>query len=244
MKVLAVIQARMSSTRLPGKCLLPLAGRPMLEHVLHRVHQIKGIDQIWVATTDDGSEAPLAELCERLKVRCYRGSVEDVLSRYAAIARQEKADAIVRITADCPFLDPEVSGRVLQAYREAAPRYAYVSNTLRRTFPRGLDTEVLSAAALERAHREAIDPQDREHVSRFLYTHSDWFPNTNVADAPSHSDLRWTVDTPADYTFAQRIYDALYPNKPDFGYPDILALLERQPELSELNAHVAQKEVV
>jgi len=240
-RAIAIIQARMTSTRLPGKSLLPLAGIPILEHVVRRAQRIPGIECVWVATTNDGSEAPLVDLCLRLGVAFHRGSVEDVLSRYAEVTLNDKADIIMRITADCPFIDPEISQRVLETFARAEGRLSYVSNTLERTYPRGLDVEVFSQQALQTAHREATDPLDREHVTRFFYTHRECFPMGQVTDMSDHSHLRWTVDTSEDYQLARELYDKLYSLKPFFSYKDVLNILTRFPELAQINAQVAQK---
>jgi spore coat polysaccharide biosynthesis protein SpsF len=240
-QTIAIIQARMTSTRLPGKSLLPLAGVPMLEHVIRRVQRVPGLNEVRVATTNDGSEAPLNSLCERLGVLTYRGSVTDVLSRYVAVAAATNADLIMRITADCPFIDPEVSGRVLEALVKAPGRYSYVSNTLPRTYPRGLDTEVFTRDALETAHREARDPADREHVTRFIYSQPERFALHGVTDSSDNSGLRWTVDTPEDYQFAQAVYERLWPTNKSFTFKEVLGVIARNPELTKINAHVAQR---
>lgn len=239
-----IIQARMTSMRLPGKSLMPLAGRPMLAHVVERARLIPGIDAVWIATTNDGSEEPLVALAQAIGVPVYRGSVEDVLSRYAAIAHDTQADIIMRITADCPLIDPQVSGRVLALFETSRPECDYASNTLRRTYPRGLDTEVFSNRALQRAAAEATDPMDREHVTRFLYTNPDRFRLENLSHVTDYSDLRWTVDTPEDFAFVSQVYDHLEPPALARSWEDVLAVLAKFPELSEINAHVEQKRVI
>lgn len=240
-QAIAVIQARMTSTRLAGKSLLPLAGRPMLAHVIERVQAIPGIGDVWVATTDDGSEEPLVELGARMGARCYRGDTDDVLSRYAAITELTNAGTIMRITADCPLLDPGVSGGVLGLYQQASPACDYASNTLRRTYPRGLDTEVFSAAALREAHAEASEPADREHVTRFLYRHPDRYRIRQLEHPVDRSGLRWTVDTEADYHFVSEVHAELAARGLGMTIDSTLSVLAARPELTAINAHVNQK---
>jgi len=240
--VVAIIQTRMTSTRLPGKTLAPLAGRPMLEHIIDRARRIQGVHAVWIATTNDGTEQPILDLCTRLKAPVYQGSVDDVLARYAETAAKAKADVIVRITSDCPFIDPEVSARVVRYYIDSLPRFAFVSNTGRRTYPRGLDTEVFSRESLDAAHHEATERLDREHVTRFIFKHPQRFSVGNVADNVDFSQLRLTVDTPEDYALVSRLYADLYPSHPQFTYPDVLNWFDHHPDMTRQNAHIAQKD--
>jgi spore coat polysaccharide biosynthesis protein SpsF len=241
---IAIIQARMTSTRLPGKCLLPLAGQPMLSHVVKRVRLIPGIESVWIATTNDGSEAPLVALARSIGAPVYRGSVEDVLSRFAAIAHNTRADVIMRITADCPLIDPHLSGRVLQLFESGRPTCDYASNTLRRTFPRGLDTEVFSNRILQELDVEATDPLDREHVTRFIYTNPDRYNMLDLVGTADYSRLRWTVDTPEDFQFVSKVYDCLSARQLGNGFENTMSVLEEFPELSHINANVEQKNTV
>lgn len=231
----------MTSIRLPGKSLMPLRGRPMLAHVVERARRIPGVDAVWIATTNDGSEEPLVALAEELGAPVYRGSVEDVLARFAAIAEMTRADVIMRITADCPLIDPQLCGRVLQLFLSARPPCDYASNTLRRTFPRGLDVEVFSSRALQEAAREATEPLDREHVTRFLYGRPDRYRLLDLGNATDYSGLRWTVDTAEDFRFVSEVYDRLHARGLGYSLQDTLAVLAASPELSALNAHVEQK---
>jgi spore coat polysaccharide biosynthesis protein SpsF len=225
---------------LPGKVLRSLAGRAMVLRVTERVSQIPGIDEIVVAIPDLGEDDELASLLLSAGVRTIRGPGSDVLRRYAMAAAETQADVVVRITADCPLLSPQVSGAVLAMFADGGCDYA--SNTLERTWPRGLDTEVLAREALDRAHREVTKPEEREHVTLGIWRHPERFRLRSVRGEKDLSNLRWTVDEAYDLRFVERIYDALAGAKPDFDVPDILALLARQPELAQLNSNVAQRE--
>jgi len=233
-RAVAIVQARVGSTRLPAKVLMPLAGRPMVEHVLRRAAAIAGIDEVVAAIPDGADDDRLAEVVKATGVRLVRGSSDDVLARYAAAAAIAEAEVVVRVTADCPFLSQVVSGGVLAGFKACD----YVSNTLERTYPRGLDTEAFSREALETAQREARDSVDREHVTPFIYRHPNRFILRQVLDDVDRSALRWTVDTPKDMEFARAVYDAL---GSAFEMEDVLELLARQPELAELNRDSVQK---
>ncbi len=239
-RTVVVIQARMGSTRLPGKVLLDLAGRSMLARVVRRAQRIVGIAEVVVATSTLPEEEPLVNAARALNVRLVRGSADDVLARYVLAAGESAADTIVRVTSDCPLLSPLVSSVVLAEHLLHPGAYDYVSNTLARSWPRGLDTEVVTAEALHLAAGEATEPADREHVTRFIYRQPQRFRCQAVVDRPIRSDLRWTVDQPEDLDLARRIY-AAFAGEDDFDYPDVLTLLERHPEWSELNRHVEQK---
>lgn len=239
MKVVAVVQARMGSSRLPGKVLLSVQGKPLLEHLLARLQRCRRLSEVVVATTRERADEPIEQLCRQLGEACYRGSELDVLSRFQEAARWRAAEAVVRITADCPLLDPEVVDRVVEFFQQG--RFDYVSNCLTRSYPRGLDTEVFSAGALEVAWREAGLDFEREHVTPFFYRHPERFALGQVASAVDLSHHRWTVDTPVDLELIRRIYASLYPVQPDFLMKDVLALLEENPDWPMLNREVVQK---
>jgi spore coat polysaccharide biosynthesis protein SpsF len=240
MKTVIIIQARMGSTRLPGKILKELAGEPMLARVVNRARRTAA-DMVVVATTTEPADRAVAELCAARGWPCYAGSRDDVLDRYYHAARQSAADVVVRLTADCPFIDPGVVDQVIEAFRQG-DTVDYASNVLPpRTFPRGLDTEVFSFAALARAWREDADPAWREHVTPFLYRHPERFRLRRVAAGADYSNLRWTVDTPEDRELAVRVYEAFGGDR--FSWHDVLALLGRHPDWLELNRHVEQKAV-
>jgi spore coat polysaccharide biosynthesis protein SpsF len=234
--MVAIVQARIGSTRLPGKVLRPLAGKPMVLHVLERAAAIQGVDEVVAAIPELVEDDTLAEVVARSGYRVIRGSAGDVLSRYVAAARSASAKAVVRVTADCPLLSPRVSTRVLRAFVGCD----YASNTLVRTYPRGLDTEVMSVDAMQCADREATEPSEREHVTPFIWRRPDRFRLRHVIGSPDRSSMRWTVDTPEDMAFATAIFNELGGH---FEVEDVIGLLAQRPELSRFNDRVAQEPV-
>lgn len=238
MKIAVIIQARMTSTRLPGKVLLPLAGQPMLARQLERLRRLRHPHEVVLATTTNASDEPLVALCRMLGVHCFRGSEHDVLARYAGAAREVGAEVVVRITSDCPLLDPTVVDEVIDAYLAGGCDYA--SNMLEPRYPYGMAVEVFSAAALYQAEAQACQPAEREHVTPYLYWHPQRFALRSVRCAQDLSAHRWTVDTPEDYQLVQLIFETLYPRQPDFALADVLALLAQHPDWPRINQHVAQ----
>lgn len=240
MKVVAVIQARMGSERLPGKVLLDIRGKPMLARVVGRASRIRGVHEVVVATSDDPRDDELASACRDVGVPVFRGSESDVLDRYHKAAKEWNADAIMRITADCPLLDPDVSGRVLEQFLALRPDYA--SNSIRRTYPRGLDTGVMSFDALERTWREAKLPYEREHVTIRMYERPEEFRLLSVESElkTNYSHHRWTVDTPEDLQFVRAVY-GLFPENDEFHWLDVVDMLSMHPDIMNINRHVRQK---
>lgn len=242
MKTVAIIQARMGSTRLPGKALVDLAGEPMLTRVVHRVQRAGSIHEVMVTTTVHPADDIIAMLCTVNGWSCARGSQDDLLDRTYQAARASQADVVVRITSDCPLIDPEVIDQVVDALLTGQPDVDYASNVQPpRTFPRGLDTEVMRFDALERAWREDSDPAWREHVTPYLYRHPERFRIYGVFNAVDLSHLRWTVDTPEDLELVRRIYSCFSDDA--FSWHDVLALLEQHPDWLEINRTVEQKAV-
>jgi spore coat polysaccharide biosynthesis protein SpsF len=243
MNIVCTIQARMSSTRLPGKVMLPILGRPMLELMIERLRRVKQINAVVVATTTDQSCDVIESLAHRLGVGCYRGSEEDVLDRVLQASRAAKADVIVETTGDCPVIDPEAIDRVIDTF--LVSDVDYCSNILERTYPRGMDVQVFPLAVLEQVATLTQDPADHEHVSLYIYRHPERFRLRNVSSGllPEAAQLRLTVDTQDDFELIKRIYEHLYRDKPDFGLADILDLCRQHPELTALNQHVQQKVV-
>ena len=242
-RVLAVVQARLGSTRLPGKALMAIAGRSMLSHVLARARAIAGVERTVLATTVSPEDDALAELAHREGVPSVRGSVEDVLDRFQAAFRAHPADAVVRITADCPLLDPEVSGLVVRDYLEHREHADYVSNVEPPTYPDGLDTEICSGEVLERAWREARLPSEREHVTTYVRNPKNGFRLRNVVHLEDLSACRWTVDESRDLEFVRAIYAELAPDgRRLFGMREVLDLLRQRPELAAVNAGIARNE--
>lgn len=231
--ILAVLQARFSSTRLPGKVLKPILGKPMLMLQLERIRRVTDIDGLIVATSMEAQDDALAAMCGAEGVACHRGSLNDVLDRFYQAARSHAPDHVIRLTGDCPLADPEVISGVIRAH--LAARADYTSNVLPPTFPDGLDVEIMNFACLEEAWREATLPSQREHVTPFINRQPARYKLHNFANAADLSGLRWTVDEPADFEFVKRVYEALYPSHPDFSTADILALMEKRPELAALN---------
>lgn len=256
-KVTAIIQARMSSSRLPGKVLLDIAGRPMLQWVVERARGARSVDVVVVATTNDPSDDPVAAFCQDQDIPYTRGSLHDVLDRYVQTARKVEADIIVRLTADCPLLDPALLDETVQALLDADLDFA--ANRLPppwgRSFPIGLDVEVATRAALERAWAEATETHHREHVMPYFYDDmpEEAFtgrPPLEIAatprgfcigllqHAPDHGALRWTVDTPEDLA-AVRAFAEILPG--DFGWREAVDLWLARPDISAINASVAHK---
>jgi spore coat polysaccharide biosynthesis protein SpsF (cytidylyltransferase family) len=242
-RVVAVVQARLGSSRLPGKALEEIAGRPMLAHVLARAAAVRGVDHVVLATTVKPEDDALADLARRLGVVTTRGKVDDVLDRFHAALLEHPAEVVVRLTGDCPLLDPRVVELVLDAYVRSEGTLDYVSNVDPPTYPDGLDAEVFSSQSLERAWREARRPSDREHVTTYIRDHRDSFRQANVAHREDLSAHRWVVDTAADLAFARRVYMWLAgPGAEIFGMTEVLALLRRRPELGALNAGIRRNE--
>jgi spore coat polysaccharide biosynthesis protein SpsF len=235
MRTVAVIQARMTSTRLPGKVLMDLAGRPVLARVVQRLRACEMVDEICVATTRNSTDDPLEEFARKQNVQFVRGSEEDVLGRYVLAARSTGADAVVRITSDCPLLDPEVTDLVIRALT-APSQVDYAANVLERTYPRGLDTEAMFVDTLMRLDRLAAAPGDREHVTTFLRSERpDLFKTRHVRDTVDNSDLRWTLDTPADLTFLRTVFERFHLAGPPRSFRELVTALRAAPELLAIN---------
>ncbi|MGC1375802.1 MAG: glycosyltransferase family protein [Anaerolineales bacterium] len=257
MNKVAIIQARMGSSRLPGKVLMDIAGKTMIQRVVERARRARTLDIVSVATTIDASDNPIAAFAITAGVPCTRGNLHDVLDRYYQAARTHKADIIVRITADCPAIDPALVDQAVTTLLDGG--YDFVSNRLpppfTRTFPIGLDVEVCTFAALQRAWQEADQPFHHEHVMPFLYedvrlSTLDDHLSTGISPrgfkiallnhTPDYGSLRWTVDTPEDLELMRRIFNTLE-DKNDFTWYDLLAVVQKHPELAEINARVRHK---
>ncbi len=226
---LAILQARMSSSRLPGKVLLPIHGRPMIMRQIERIRRAATLEGLVVATSVDPSDDPLADLLGAEGVTVRRGPLDDVLARFLEVIDEFGPDDVVRLTADNPMTDPQVIDLVVSAHREAGADYT--ANTLSHTFPHGLDVEVVAASALRALADLGPDEDDREHVTVGLPRRPGRFRSHSVAQDDDQSELRWTVDYPEDLAWARQVYDRLYPGTPAFGQADVLALIEREPAL-------------
>ena len=267
MTTVAIIQARMGSSRLPGKVLLDICGKPMLQHVLERTQRAQTLDKVVVATTSEPEDQAIADFCAAKEIACFRGSLHDVLDRCYQAARLGRADVVVRITADCPAIDPELIDRTIALVTgQAEDRADFACNRLpppfQRSLPIGLDVEACSFSALERAWREAGETFQREHVMPYLYegvelapdagaqAHGPWWVARGVSPRgfrvaqlhhrPDYGSLRWTVDTPADLAFIREVFSRLA-GKPNFSWYDLLALVQKEPALAEINAAVPHK---
>lgn len=243
LRIVATIEARMTSTRLPGKVLKAAVGKPMLELMIERLRRVPSLDGIVVATTVNATDDPVAALAERLGVGVWRGSEEDVLTRVLDAAVRHKIDVIVETTGDCPLIDPQAVEECIQAYRAAGVDFA--ANVLERTYPIGMDTRIFSTAVLADVARRTDDPVDHEHVSLYIYRHPELYTLRNVSAPPAltRPELALTLDTPEDYSLIQAIFEALYPKNPAFALADMLAFLDRRPDIAALNAHVRRKQV-
>jgi spore coat polysaccharide biosynthesis protein SpsF len=233
----------MGSTRLPGKTLIDVAGKPMLQHVVERLSRAELIDEVVVATSTHPNDEVILALCERLDIRGVAGSEEDVLERYAHAAVAAQADVVARVTADCPLIDPELSDQVVAWYvREEAD---YAANCIATSFPRGFETEVFSAKRLAEVALIAEKPYEREHVTPYFYQHPERFRlaflDTEAVFA--RADLRLVVDTPEDLELIRTIYARLGQASNHFSIRDVMRLLDRQPELRTINAAVRQKKL-
>ena len=241
-RILTVVQARMGSSRLPGKVLLPLVGRPLLVRMVERVQRAQLAGTVAVATTTDAADDAVAECCAAHGLECFRGDALDLLDRHYQAARHYDADVVLKTPSDCPLIDPEIIDEVVGYYLHYVDRYDFVSNLHPATFPDGNDVEVMPFGALETAWREARRPLEREHTTPFLWENPDRFRLGNVAwsTGQDHSmSHRWTIDYPEDYDFIKAVYEALHPRNPAFGLDDILTLLAERPDIAGLNAHLA-----
>ena len=240
-RTVVIIQARMGSTRLPGKVMARVEGQPLLWHVVERVQHIVGIDGLILATTTDAEDGPLCDLASAWRIGLARGSAQDVLERYYRAACEARAETVVRVTADCPLFDPAIAGLVLARFRQGDADYA--SNAHPPTYPDGLDVEVLSMETLACAWREARLGSEREHVTPYVWKHPERFRLANVAHGQDLSELRWTVDEPRDLDFVRAVYARLEPRE---GHPagldEVLAVLDREPALLAINRGILRNE--
>ena len=243
MKVCLIVQARMGSERLPGKVLKEVLGKPLLGYQCERLERVKLKDKLVVATTTHASDDAVVEFCQARHLVYFRGSEQDVLERYYEVATREGAEAIVRLTADCPLIDPEIVDRVIEFYLKNLSKFDYVSNVLERTYPRGMDCEVFGYPVLVEAHHQAQLAAEREHVTSFIYTRPERYRLGSVTSiGKNESRHRWTVDTPEDFELIRKILTELYPKNQAFSTQDVLELLARNPDWENLNAHIQQKE--
>ncbi len=238
MKTVAIVQARMSSSRLPGKMLMDVAGKPLVERVMDRARAVRAFDDVILATSTDATDDRLAAFCEERGMHVFRGNLNDVLDRFYQAALSVQAECITRLTGDCPLLDPDVTGAAVQMFQKG--NFDYVSNAIRRTYPDGLDTEVLSMKALETAHKEAELPSEREHVTRFIHQRPERFRLGHLTQKHDLSRLRWTVDEQRDIEFVHSIYKEM--KRDIFSMDAVLQLLKRRADLMEINRDIPLNE--
>jgi spore coat polysaccharide biosynthesis protein SpsF len=240
-----MVQARMGSTRLPGKVLRPILGRPMLWHIVQRVRRARGLDAVLVVTSDRREDDAIRDFCRREGIGVFSGSEADVLDRFYRAGLAHGGDPLVRVTGDCPFVDPELIARLLQIYQTGS--YDHVSVAAGAgalyldggRYPDGLDAECFSFAALEEAWNQATAPSDREHVTPYIWRVPGRFRCTLLKADRDYSELRWTVDHEEDYLMVKRVYEALHREERPFLFKDVVAHLERHPELAQMNrAHI------
>jgi len=239
-RVVAIVQARMSSTRLPGKVLMDIAGTSMLARSVRRLSRVESLSEVVVATTIEKSDDPIVEQCEINGWKYFRGSQEDVLDRYHAAATSFRADSVVRITSDCPMIDPGIVDAVLDEYVKWEGDVDYLSNMIpRRTYPRGLDTEVFTFDALDLAWRQDKNPSLREHVTQYILRHPGIFRIRGIMNDIDYSSMRWTVDTPEDLRFARTVLENFQNDQ--FTWKEIVEFLQARPEILEINKEIRQK---
>lgn len=235
-RIVAIVQARMGSSRLPGKVLKPLGGVPLIWHTFQRLKRVNGIDQIVLATSDRTKDDVLIEFANKEEIQSFRGSENDVLGRYYLAAKAYSADVVVRITGDCPFIDPIVTGMAIGMYCEE--NADYLSNTIERTYPKGTDTEVFSFSSLERAYKKAQDKSDREHVTKYMYENPMIFAIKGFKNDRDLSYIRHCIDYERDYLFEKALFHHLAGENIFFTTGDVERLILERPWLLEINRNV------
>lgn len=236
----AIIQARTGSTRLPNKVLLKLCDKSVLEHVIERVGEAKNINRIIVITTHKNNDDVIAKLCRSLSIGCFRGSENDVLDSYYQTARLFKVDNIIRITADCPLIDPDLIDQVVNLYRKE--KLLYATNSFPPTFPDGLNVEIFPFRALKEAWLKTNLNSEREHVTPYFWRNPHLFKQKHITCDTNYSNHRWTLDNPEDYKFIKEIFTNLYPLNPKFRMKDVLEFLHLHPDLIKINSHIQRDE--
>lgn len=232
----------MTSTRLPGKILKQVLGKSLLAYQIERLKRAKFVDGIVIATTTNKEDDVLVAFCQAHDIDFVRGSEPDVLGRYALAAKKFQADVVVRVTSDCPLIDPEVMDRVISTYLRLADKLDYASNCLIRTYPRGLDTEVFSSQVLQELDHTVMAQNEREHVTLNIIRHPEKYRCLSVeCEEGDFSAHRWTVDTAEDFELIRCILEELYPRNPNFSFQDVLTLLKLHPDWQKINAHIEQK---
>jgi len=238
-----VVQARLGSTRLPGKIFRQIQGKTLLSYQLERLRQVNGLQGIIIATTINPLDIPIVEYCNREGLHCIRGSEDDVLSRYVAAAEAFGLEAVVRITSDCPLIDPYLIQKGLACFLANAESLDYLSICHERTYPLGMDFEIIRTDALKKAFFEAQTALEKEHVTPYIWKHPELFRLANMQQKLDQSQYRLTVDTQEDFSLIEHIIKALYPTNPEFTLKDVITLLEKHPDWLAINAHVKHKNI-
>jgi spore coat polysaccharide biosynthesis protein SpsF len=242
-RIAIITQARMGSTRLPGKHLKKVLDKPLIAYLIERLRRVRQADELILATTDNPLDDELVDFAEKAGLAYFRGSEEDVLDRYYHCAKEFKADVIVRISADCPLIDPALIDAVIQFYLDHTHEYDYISNTLTRTYPRGMDIEVFSFDSFKRVKQEGHLPEEKEHVTPYYYRHPEKFRLGNFSQSENEASHRWTVDTEEDFKLISTILESIYPQNHKFTLKDLLDLIQAHPDWEKINAHIEQKKL-
>lgn len=237
-----VVQARMSSSRLPGKVMLPILEEPLLYRMIERLRMVRRISHIVIATSDHTQDDVIERFCKKYQIDCYRGSLNDLLDRHWQVGHLTEADVVLKIPSDCPLIDPRIVDKVLDVYLSAPDKYDYISNLHPATYPDGNDVEIMSFKALTKAWEEAVRPLELEHTTPYFWENPEKFKLGNVlweTGLDYSMSHRFTIDYHEDYQFIKRIFEELYPLKPEFSLEDILNLLAQKPEIMAINAQWA-----
>lgn len=237
--VIAITQARMTSSRLPGKILREVDGRSLLEYHLLRLARTNGLDDIYVATTTNSADDPIVDLCNSLNIKYFRGSEDNVLERFALCAKEAGAKTVIRLTSDCPLIDPVLVGKVIDLY-QARPEIDHITLDL-TCFPRGFDCEVFTREALEQAYQKAFDPHHREHVTSYIYGHPEDFTLASYNEPIKYGSYRFCVDEEDDFKLVEKILHHFRDNPFEFTLQDVVDLMTENPELAKINSGVVQK---
>lgn len=245
MNVVCIMQTRTGSTRLPNKVLKKICGKTVLEHDIDRLKKATTIDKIVVATTTLEQDNIVVEIAQKSSVGYFKGSKDDVLSRYYYAAKENNADVVIRVTSDCPLIDPKIIDDMMLKFVELRKKenIDYLSNKIKMTYPRGLDVEIFTFEALERCFKEGLKPYEREHVTPYIYLNPNKFNFENYENDKDYSELRWTLDTEEDLKLIETIYNNLYGENKLFYFEDVLRFVLDNPEISKINEHVRQKEL-
>jgi len=241
-KTIIVVQARMSSSRLPGKVMLPILGKSLLYRMVERLQMVKHKVQVVIATSTDAADDIIEEEAKNMNIFCFRGNLHNVLDRHYQAAKITGATTVLKIPSDCPLIDPRIIDEVLEVYFASPGKFDFVSNLHPATFPDGNDVEIMSMACLEKNWQEASRPLELEHTTPYIWENADKFKTANVlwqSGKDYSMSHRFTIDYEADYLFIKRVYEELYPQKADFSCDDILTLLENKPEIYQINAQYA-----